>query len=126
MGFDHVHDIVAELFLEEFAVIVNLVFEVERTVHINLRNIVQDANHMRHGAIAQLHDMLDVLQLFLGKIFLKMELAVDGASHVVASIADTFVLFDAGEQLYKVLWSYAMPATKNSQRFYLHFTWILL
>jgi len=86
VGFDHVHDIVAELFLEEFAVIVNLVF-----------------------AIAQLHDMLDVLQLFLGKIFLKMELAVDGASHVVASIADTFVLFDAGEQLYN-----------------LHFTWILL
>ncbi len=86
VGFDHVHDIVAELFLEEFAVIVNLVF-----------------------AIAQLHDMLDVLQLFLGKIFLKMELAVDGARQPI---------------IFK--YDFAMPATKTSQRFYLHFTWILL
>jgi len=117
MSLDHVHHVVAELFavvhhvhvvhahlvavflildihnvllLENLAVIVDFVLEIQRMVDIHLLRIVEHGNHVRQSLVAKVHDVLDMVVLFFGEIFLAAELAVDGTGHVVASIADAF------------------------------------
>ena len=83
-------DIRDVLFLEELAVIVDFVFHVHRAVDIHLLSVVEYGNHVLKSIVTKVHDMLDVAVLFCSKVFLAAELAIDGAGHVVAGIANAF------------------------------------
>jgi hypothetical protein len=78
--------------LQLIAIVVDLVLDVERTVHVEgFAAASHQAVHLGKRLVGESHHLVDVLILAVGEVvLLAVVLAADGAGHVEAGIADTF------------------------------------
>ena len=85
--------------LQLVAVVVDLVLDVEGAVHVvRLLAATHQAVHLGQRLVGQPHHLVDVLILALGEVvLLAVVLAVDGACHVVAGVADRLEFGDLAQ-----------------------------
>ena len=86
----HVVDVLA---LELRTVVVYLVLDVERTVHVEVVASAGEHHvHLCETVVGELEHLVQMVILLLGEVLLATQFAVQRACYVVAAVADTLYL----------------------------------
>ena len=93
VGVEMVVYIVDVLALQLVAIVVDLVFDVEREVGIVVPLMTYESDvHLGEGIIRKLHHLMHVLILRRNEVFLATDAAVEGAGNVETAVTDTLNL----------------------------------